>query len=329
LNITLNINRQQTEKKKRRERKMRKMTFTIKAVVALGVLALSCGLAQAGGATRTWVSGVGSDINPCSRTAPCQTFAGAYAKTAVGGTINVIDAGGFGAVTIDHSITIDGSESFASILMTADYNGITVNADSADVVVLRGLNIMGGGNYGIRFLAGGRLYVEDCRIFSFLQRGIDFEPSGKSQLFLKDTIVRNNVAAGVYVQSNGLAQVTIDHCRLEGNQNGLSVLDSSKVTIRNSVLSSNKSNGVLVQASADSTEVNVANCMLTNNGADGIKVSGSNGNKGRVRLSGSTVTGNDTGLDILAGGFIDSYGDNNVDGNISANGAPTGTIPQQ
>src|SRR5947209_1242304 len=28
-------------------------------------------------ATRTWVSGVGDDVNPCSRTAPCKTFAGA------------------------------------------------------------------------------------------------------------------------------------------------------------------------------------------------------------------------------------------------------------
>ena len=32
-------------------------------------------------ATRTWVSGVGDDVNPCSRTAPCKTFAGAISKT--------------------------------------------------------------------------------------------------------------------------------------------------------------------------------------------------------------------------------------------------------
>ena len=39
-------------------------------------------------ATRTWVSGVGDDANPCSRTAPCKTFAGAISKTATGGEIN-------------------------------------------------------------------------------------------------------------------------------------------------------------------------------------------------------------------------------------------------
>ena len=33
-------------------------------------------------ATRTWVSGVGNDADPCSRTAPCKTFAGAISKTA-------------------------------------------------------------------------------------------------------------------------------------------------------------------------------------------------------------------------------------------------------
>ena len=57
-------------------------------------------------ATRTWVSGVGDDANPCSRTAPCKTFAGAISKTAAGGEINVLDPGGFGAVTITKSITI-------------------------------------------------------------------------------------------------------------------------------------------------------------------------------------------------------------------------------
>jgi hypothetical protein len=60
-------------------------------------------------ATRTWVSGVGDDANPCSRTAPCKTFAGAISKTAPCGEISVLDPGGFGAVTITKSITINGT----------------------------------------------------------------------------------------------------------------------------------------------------------------------------------------------------------------------------
>src|SRR4029077_13629187 len=116
-------------------------------------------------ATRTWVSGVGDDVNPCSRTAPCKTFAGAISKTAIGGEIDCLDPGGFGAVTITKSMTIDGSGTFGSILATGS-TGIIVNAGQSDIGVIRGLSINGTGSgvNGIRFLAGGALHVEDVVI---------------------------------------------------------------------------------------------------------------------------------------------------------------------
>src|ERR1700732_4198510 len=95
-------------------------------------------------ATRTWVSGVGDDANPCSRTAPCKTFAGAISKTAAGGEIDCLDPGGFGGVTITKSITLDCSGTFGSILVNAT-PGITVNSDSAATVRIRGISINGAG----------------------------------------------------------------------------------------------------------------------------------------------------------------------------------------
>src|SRR2546426_2096071 len=101
------------------------------SLISLAIMVLI--LASASGAhaqaTRTWVSGVGDDANPCSRTAPCKTFAGAISKTAVNGEINCLDPGGFGGVTITKSITIDCHEVFGSIL-SATVNGITVAFDS-------------------------------------------------------------------------------------------------------------------------------------------------------------------------------------------------------
>src|SRR6185312_8723505 len=96
-------------------------------------------------ATRTWVSGVGDDANPCSRTAPCKTFAGAISKTAAGGEINVLDPGGFGAVTITKSITIS-SEGIEAGVLVSGTNGIVVNVAATDVVVLRGLDFEGLGS---------------------------------------------------------------------------------------------------------------------------------------------------------------------------------------
>jgi hypothetical protein len=86
---------------------MRKISLPLSISAAMLVASLLSSAAQAQ-ATRTWVSGVGDDANPCSRTAPCKTFAGAISKTAPRGEINALDPGGFGAVTITKAITIDG-----------------------------------------------------------------------------------------------------------------------------------------------------------------------------------------------------------------------------
>src|SRR6516164_7750591 len=103
-------------------------------------------------ATRTWVSGVGDDANPCSRTAPCKTFAGAISKTADGGEIDALDPGGFGALTITKSITLDGGGGQVASVLVAGTNGIVVAAGAADVVIIRNLRIngiSGSGNGGL------------------------------------------------------------------------------------------------------------------------------------------------------------------------------------
>src|SRR5215469_9955555 len=127
-------------------------------------------------ATRTWVSGVGDDANPCSRTAPCKTFAGAISKTAPGGEIDALDPGGFGALTITKSITLDGGGGQVASVLVAGTNGIVVAAGATDVVIIRNLRfdgLLGGGNAnaglsGIRFISGKVLILENDVVFGFL-----------------------------------------------------------------------------------------------------------------------------------------------------------------
>ena len=165
-------------------------------------------------ATRTWVSGVGDDVNPCSRTAPCKTFAGAISKTAVNGEINCLDPGGFGAVTITKSITIDCHEVFASILnsgtngMNIPFNSFTA-ADVRKTVRLRNLNFNGAntGVDGIRItggavIAGGVVIIEDCLIdgnFAGFAAGILDERTGGGELHISNTTVRNTGATGIVI----------------------------------------------------------------------------------------------------------------------------------
>src|ERR1700735_2861625 len=121
---------------------MRKIAVLI-AVLGTILLPVLCTVPAHAQSTRTWASGVGDDANPCSRTAPCLTFAGAISKTAAGGEIDALDPGGFGAVTITKSITIDGGGGVASVIPSPGTNGIVVSAGATDIVTIRNVQLQG------------------------------------------------------------------------------------------------------------------------------------------------------------------------------------------
>ncbi len=181
------------------------MASVTRVLAAIGMIAaalsFSAGAAQAQ-ATRTWVSGVGDDANPCSRTAPCKTFAGAISKTAASGEINCLDPGGFGAVTITKAITI-ACEGVTAGVLAAGTNGIIVNAGVNDNVTLRGIDINGAGTglNGIRFLAGKALIVDNCQIYGFTTRGIDVALSAAASVDVKDTRINTIGGDGIRVAS--------------------------------------------------------------------------------------------------------------------------------
>lgn len=156
----------------RAPRHLFRTTIASALVAATAGLSLATAPAATAQATRTYVSGVGDDVNPCSRTAPCKTFAGAISKTAAGGIINVLDSGGFGTVTIVKSITIDGTGANASVLAPGT-NGVHVANADADVV-LRNIDISSGnacsatpGIAGVRISAASSVRIENVTINGF------------------------------------------------------------------------------------------------------------------------------------------------------------------
>src|SRR3954452_16214083 len=148
-------------------------------------------------ATRTWVSGAGDDANPCSRTAPCKTFAGAISKTAGGGEINVLDPGGFGGVTITKSITI--SSTFEAGVLVSGTPGITVAAGAADTVVLEGLDIegLGTGTNGVNFVSGALLVINNCKIHKFATNGVNVNSStANARTVINKSLILSNATQG-------------------------------------------------------------------------------------------------------------------------------------
>lgn len=195
----------------------------------LAVQGLSCAPAYAQ-ATRTWVSGVGDDANPCSRTAPCKTFAGAISKTAAGGEINALDPGGFGGVTITKSITLRTDGALASTLV-ASSNGIIINAGDNDRVAILGIEVEGLGSTqfsglsGIKILNAGEVLIRDAQIRDFTlgsSAGVDILSTSKVRVTIDHTLLFHNTV-GVNVNSAGGG-----HAKILNSQ----IVDSSAAAVR-------------------------------------------------------------------------------------------------
>jgi hypothetical protein len=172
---------------------MRPLRRYAKFAPALVLVALVLPSSAFGQASRTWVSGVGDDANPCSRTAPCKTFAGAISKTAAKGEINCLDPGGFGGVTITKSLAIKCQYTEGGVLVSGT-NAIVVNAAATDKVVLRGLDIngLGTGLNGVRILSAQHVAILDSEIYGFTGTGVDANPSANA---LKVVLTRNHIHA--------------------------------------------------------------------------------------------------------------------------------------
>ena len=295
------------------------------SLFALLMIVSVCSSQAQAQATRTWVSGVGDDANPCSRTAPCKTFAGAISKTAAGGEISVLDPGGFGAVTITKSITINGYGQIAGIL-SAGTNGIVINAAATDKVILKNLSIVGAGTGldGIRFLAGNELVVENVQISNVTSDGIEAALTNGGRLFVKDVNITACGGSGIKISTAaGVATASLDDVRIQNVVNGVEVgAGSNFVMIQRSSIVSNSSNGILAATSPAVISVENSTIAFNNNGVN-ANVAGTT-----IRISGNGIYNNTTGVKFVAGAIVESDGTNKLAGNGSSQ-APNSVIAKQ
>jgi hypothetical protein len=295
----------------------------MRTMKVFAVVLLWAGLAGAQ-ASRTWVSGVGDDANPCSRTAPCKTFAGAISKTAAGGEIDALDPAGYGALTITKAITIDGGGGQVASVLVSGTNGIVVQAGPSDVVILRNLrfNGIGTGINGIRWLAGKALFVESCYIFGFTTNGIDIEKSDGGKAYITDTTVENNGVSGLLSRNTiNNVQTTVDNSRFENNQFGIASEDFSKISVRHSVTSGNSSVGLLSEAvTAGPALLDVHDSTSAHNNI-GLQAGGS-GVASVADITGLSLFDNPQGIVNNSGGTTNTFHTNYN----TTTGSPNGTF---
>jgi hypothetical protein len=313
---------------------MSKTRITLNALTFV-LFTLALGVFAQAQATRTWVSGVGDDVNPCSRTAPCKTFAGAISKTAAGGEISVLDPGGYGTLTVTKSITVDGGSGAGwGSTLASGTNGFIINdalsgAPNTIVVHLRNLSINGAGTTlgvdGIRFLSGKALYVENVRIFRFSGDGIEMTTGTLAQLYVKDTVISDVGGDGLRLTSNVAGQfntASLENVDFVRCGNGVNATDRSRVIIRGgsafhmtSAIAGN-GGGVKVGGGANDIQVHIIGMNLSHN-TTGIIANG-----GLTRVSNVYINNNATS--ISTPGNVASWGDSMIVDNGTNNqpGAP-------
>ncbi|MBD0370348.1 MAG: right-handed parallel beta-helix repeat-containing protein [Pyrinomonadaceae bacterium] len=288
-------------------------------------------------ATRTWVSGVGDDVNPCSRTAPCKTFAGAISKTAANGEIDALDPAGYGTLTATKSITVDGQGTLAGVLNSGGINGFIVNdsnsgAPGTIVVRIRNVTIQGVGTglNGIRFISGKALHVENVSIANQSGDGILINPTSANpmEIDIENTTITNVGGSAVNMASTvGILNVSIHNSVLKDSGNGLTDAIGT-ANISNSLVTGNTTDGI--RATSNQAVINATSNIVTDQGGSGISaVSGS-----VVRIDDNKVFRNGTGL--TNNGTMETWQNNEVRGNTAnvggaiplTNIAPVGTGTQ-
>lgn len=287
-------------------------------ILKFAFLTLAFALIASAQATRTWISGVGDDVNPCSRTAPCKTFAGAISKTAAGGEINCLDPGGFGQVTITKAITLDCTGTFGSILGSSG-SAIVINANAAtDVINIRGLDIIGVGGSttdGIRYLSARIVRVENVRIYGFVTAGIEVVASTSAALTVQNATISDCGSLGIKVgTTSSSAFAEIANSRISNSGTAVNGVGGSIINLRDTNISFN---GVGVGQTASGSQMTIVGNQFSSNGT---AVQSNNGSS--LAVFGNTFGQNTTALNPN-GGTIFSDSQNNAMGNTS-NGVANG-----
>jgi hypothetical protein len=319
---------------------MRKIALSV-AALGLAFTPLLFAAPAHAQATRTWVSGVGDDANPCSRTAPCKTYAGAISKTAGGGEINCLDPGGFGSVTITKSMSIVCDYTEGGVLANGVF-GFNINAPAGSIITLKGQDVecVGTGTNGVQVLGVGvivhvhKTQIRGCRNSGGSNgNGILVAPSsGTAKVLVADSYITDNGGtssnAGLLIKPTGgaFANVSVNRVQFEGNTNGIFMDGSagggaSNLTVKDSLLGAGTNNGISVSSTGAGFKALVDSTMISFNIGAGVGVAGASAT---VVLGTNTITGNVTGVSNT-GGTLQSFKNNQIVNN-GTDGTPIAPV---
>jgi hypothetical protein len=289
----------------------------LKRALALAGLLAALSPAAHAQVSRVFVSArSGSDANSCSNIqTPCQTLQGAVNQVDAGGSVLVLDTGGYGPLSIGKAVTIEAPPGIEAFIHPPSGTAITILAGASDVVVLRGLTLNGAPSagsssvwFGIDFIAGAALHVEQCSIQGFDDGVVALRGSGTvvSDLYVEDTVIRGSRFAGIaFLTFTGTVRGTVDRSQMTAcGSFGLDASNTSRVAVRDTVAAGNSA-GMSGSAGGGGTSVDltIENCVQAGNAVIGVQAEAVNGGQATVRFSDSAATGNGGPASLVWGGI--------------------------
>jgi hypothetical protein len=281
--------------------------------------------------TKIFVASFGNDANDGSRGSPKRNFQPAHDAVATNGQIVVLDTAGYGTLSIIKSLTVTVPAGVTGFVTATSGNGVTVDAGTSGIVSLRGLTIEGAA-VGIQVTTARQLHISDCLLRACTTAGV--QDSSTAAVYIRDTAFHDN-SRGLFIKClTGLAPVSVEHCRFEGNDFGIRGEDNARVSARDCVANGiaptgapNSYGGFVILGGAGRNGVMFCDtCTSTNNGYGFASGPLATGGDGTLYLNNCTATRNDFGASAFGSSALITYGNNHAAGNISGQFFSTGSI---
>ena len=281
------------------------MSITTRAARIALLLSLSCAATSAlAVAQRTFVASTGSDASACSLAAPCRSFGAAIVQTSPGGEVIVLDSAGYGPVTVSQPVSIIAPAGVYAGISVFAGAGITVNAGGG-VVTLRGLTINSlGGNIGVDYVSGARLYLDRVSVTGFAltaaSAGVRANLSASGVLNVREATLRDNATGLIGSASSGTLTVDIENTAFERNTTGLDLRDGTAGVILGSTFTDSTTGIAADPTSAGKTSAIEVWKALAADNVTGVQSGANAAAPTFVSLISSLVTGNTTGVQATA-----------------------------
>lgn len=304
------------------------------ALLALSIVGMAGFTPSAGLAVTTYAAVTGNNGNACTTaSAPCATISAALTKAASGGSFPLVIVLGPGIFSEAVNVTsatgaeiVGDGNGFVAISPPGGGIGINV-AVGTGAMFVGNLQILGSSSsatVGIKVVTAAKVNIENVEIRGFMSAAIDSEVSTGPypSMTVSNSVLGDGGCFVAHPQGSANLSVLIENTRIRN-------CASTGVKVDTSATAGGSASAILKNSSIEAAQVGLGVYSLSNTGyamgtlensisentTDGVIAKGT---KSVVYLNKASIMNNHTAV-VNSGGQVNSYGNNSINWNATAN----------